>query len=60
MMTIKELKEILERYPDDALITYRHNEYGRMDVDEIDYKEEMLFSGKKIRLFTLEASFEED
>ena len=59
-MIIKELKEILERYPDDALITYRHNEYGRMDVDEIDYREETLLSGKKVKLFTLEASFEED
>ena len=59
-MTIKELKEILERYPDDALITYRHNKYGRMDVDEIDYREETLLSGKKVKLFTLEASFEED
>ena len=59
-MTIKELKKVLDRYPDDAIITYRHNEYGRLDVDEIDYREETLLSGKKIKIFTLEASFEED
>jgi hypothetical protein len=59
-MTIKELKEILTVYPDDAVVMYYHNKYGRVDIDEIDYKEEELLSENKIKTLTLEASFEED
>jgi len=59
-MTVKELKEILNKYSEDAVVMYRHNKYGRIDVDEIDYKEENLLSGETIKTFTLEASFEED
>jgi len=58
-MTIKELKEILEVYPEDSIVMYRHNKFGRIDIDEIDYKEEELLSGEKIKTLTLEASFEE-
>ena len=60
IMTIKELKEIIEKYPEDSIVMYRHNKYGRIDVDEIDYKEEELLSGEKIKTFTLEGSFEEE
>ena len=49
-MTIKELKEILDRYPEDAVVMYRHNEYGRVDIDEINFKEETLLSGKKVKI----------
>ena len=58
-MTIKELKEILEVYPEDSIVMYRHNKFGRIDIDEIDYKEEELISGEKVKTLTLEASFEE-
>lgn len=59
-MTVKELKEILERVPEDAIVTYRHNEHGRIDVDKIDYRTETLLSGKKINILTLEARFTEE
>lgn len=58
-MTIKELKETLEVYPEDSIVMYRHNKFGRIDIDEIDYKEEELISGEKVKTLTLEASFEE-
>ena len=58
-MTIKELKEILDVYPEEAIVMYRHNKFGRIDIDEIDYKEEHLLSGETVKTLTLEASFEE-
>lgn len=58
-MTIKELKEILDMYPEESIVMYRHNKFGRIDIDEIDYKEEELLSGEKVKTLTLEASFEE-
>ena len=58
-MTIKELKEILNKHPEESIVMYRHNKFGRVDIDEIDYKEEELLSGEKIKTLTLEASFEE-
>ena len=58
-MTVKELKEILNMHPEEATVMYRHNKFGRIDIDEIDYKEEELLSGKKVKTLTLEASFEE-
>lgn len=59
MMTIKELKEMLDKYPEDAIVMYRHNKYGRIDIDKIDYKEENTAS-KHFKSLILEASFEED
>ena len=59
-MTIKRLREILETYPGDGIVMYRHNKYGRIDVDTFDYSEETLVSGEKIKCFTLEADFEEE
>ena len=59
-MTVKELKEILDRCPDDCVVMYRHNKYGRVDIDEIACTEEELPSGNKVKCLTLEASFEED
>ena len=59
-MTIKELKDVLGNYPEDAIVMYWHNKYGRVDVDSINYTEEDLLSGKKLKCLTLEASFEED
>ena len=59
-MTVKELKEILDKYPDDCVVMYRHNKHGRIDINYIDYKEEYLLSGDKIQTITLEASSEEN
>ena len=58
-MTVKELKEILEKYPEDCLVMYRHNLYGRIDIDEIDYKEETLLTGVKFKALVLEGNFME-
>ena len=46
-------------YPEESIVMYRHNKFGRIDIDEIDYKEEELLSGEKVKTLTLEASFEE-
>ena len=59
-MTVKELKEILERVPEDAIVTYRHNKQGRIDVDKVDYRTETLLSGTDVNIFTLEAKFSEE
>lgn len=59
-MTVKELIDILLKYPEDTTVVYRHNKYGRIDIDYADFTEEVLLSGEKIKLLTLEASFEED
>ena len=59
-MTVKELKELLSNYPENSIVMYRHNKYGRIDIDTINYKEEILLTGNCIKTVTLEASFEED
>ena len=59
-MLVKELKEILNNYSDDCIVMYRHNKHGRIDIDNIDYKEEHLLSGEVIKTLTLEANFKED
>lgn len=59
-MTIKELKELLSNYPENSIVMYRHNKYGRIDIDTVNYKEEVLLTGNCIKTVTLEASFEED
>jgi len=59
-MTLRELKDILLKYPEDAIVAYRHNKYGRVDIDFVDFTEETMLSGEKIHMITFEASFEED
>ena len=59
-MTVKELIDKLIKVPEDAIVMYRHNKYGRVDIDSIDYQQEMLLSGHIILILTLEAKFEED
>lgn len=59
-MTIRELKEALQSLPEDSIVTYRHNKYGRIDIDAISFEEEKTLTGNTIKLITLEASFEED
>lgn len=58
-MTIKDLKEILDKYPEDTVLLYRHNQYGKVEIDEIDFSEEKLLSGEVLKTLTFEASFEE-
>lgn len=57
-MTVGELKKILSDYPDSAIIMYRHNKSGRIDVNEAVYKEEKLLSGKMIKSLTLEGKYD--
>lgn len=59
-MTNKELQDILSKYPDECIVMYRHNKYGRIDIDCVDLTEEAMMSGNKKYLITLEANFEED
>lgn len=59
-MTGKDLKDILDKYPEDTVILYRHNQYGRMEIDDANFTEEKLASEKKIYFLTLEATFEEN
>lgn len=58
-MTVKELIEKLKKQPDDAIVMYRHNKYGRIDVDVISYSEEELLFGRKIKTVTLEGESKE-
>jgi len=53
-MTVKDLIKKLKTLPDDAVVTYRHNKYGRIDVEDITYTEEELLFGKKMIFVTLE------
>ena len=57
-MTVKELISILKKQPDDAVVMYRHNEHGRINVDEVFYAEEKLLFGQKIKTVTLEGKKE--
>lgn len=59
-MTVKELINILKQKPLDAIVMYRHNKYGRIDIDNIVYTEEQLLFGNKIKTITLEGKTEED
>ena len=53
-MTVKELINKLQYLPDNAIVTYRHNQYGRIDVTTMDYQDEVLLSGQHIAIVTLE------
>lgn len=59
-MTVKELIEKLKKQPDDAIVMYRHNKYGRIDIDTISYSEEELLFGRKIKTITLEGESKEN
>ena len=59
-MTIKDLKSILDEYPEDSIVMYRHNKYGRVDIDKVTYNEEELLTGSVIKTLTLEATFKEN
>ena len=57
-MTVKELIDELKEQPKDAIVMYRHNQHGRIDVEEISYSEEQLLFGAKIKTVTLEGKRE--
>jgi len=59
-MTVKELINELKKQPGDAIVMYRHNKHGRIDIDEILYSEEELLFGKKIKTVTFAGKTEED
>ena len=59
-MTVKELIDALKKEPADAIVTYRHNEYGRIDIDTIVHTEEELLFGRKIHMITLEGKSKEN
>lgn len=59
-MTVKELIEVLKKQPKDATVMYRHNKYGRIDIDKITYSEEKLLFGQKIGTVTLEGETKEN
>jgi len=59
-MTVKELIEALKKEPSDALVMYRHNKYGRIDIDTIVHTEEELLFGHKIHTVTLEGKAEDN
>lgn len=60
MMTVKELINELKKQPGDAIVAYRHNKYGRIDIDQIIYSEENLLFGEKIKMITLEGQAKEN
>ena len=59
-MTVKEFIEALKQQPKDAIVMYRHNQYGRIDIDMITYSEETLLFGHKIKMVTLEGEVKEN
>ena len=58
-MNVGELVAILTQYPEDAIVMYRHNKYGRIDIDTVIYAEEEM-NDKVIHTLTLEGKAEED
>jgi len=59
-MIVKELIEELKKLPADAYVMYRHNKYGRIDIDTIIHTEEELLFGRKIHTVTFEGKTKEN
>ena len=59
-MTVDDLVQKLINMPQDVIITYRHNQYGRIDVDTVEFEQELMYSGGYIRIVTLSGKAEED
>ena len=59
-MTVKKLIEELKQYPDDAVVMYRHNKYGRIDIQAANYSEEEMLFGYKLKTVTLEGESKEN
>ena len=56
-MTIKELKEILETYPDDLLVVTQSNTYEYRAIQKFDFTELNLFSREGENPYILFPSF---
>lgn len=59
-MTIEELINELSKLPQESIVMYRHNKYGRIDIDTVDFDQELLYSGGYIRTVTLSGRYEEE
>lgn len=59
-MTVEELIDRLRNLPQEAIVMYRHNKHGRVDIDTIECQEELLLSGRQITTVTLSGLYEED
>ena len=59
-MTVKELIVILNKQPEDAVVMYRHNKYGRIDIDKVVYTEDEMLFGYKLKTVTLEGEAKEN
>ena len=44
-MTVKELKEKLNEYPDDAIVSYYHNVYASIFIEEVYLHEDTTLTG---------------
>ena len=59
-MTVEELINKLSKLPQDSIVMYKHNKYGRIDIDAVDFQQELMYSGGYIRTVTLSGRYEED
>lgn len=59
-MTVKELINLLKKLPQDATVTYRHNQHGRIDVDEVYASTEKMLFGQIKNFVTFKGKSEED
>ena len=59
-MTVEELINQLMKLPQESIVMYENNKYGRVDIDTIDFNQELLLSGGYIRTVTLSGKYEED
>ena len=59
-MTVEELIKKLMELPQESIVMYRHNKYGRIDIDTVNFEEELMLSGGYIRTVTLSGKFKED
>lgn len=59
-MTVKELINELKKMPKDATVMYRHNKYGRIDIETVTYSEDRLLFGCKLKTVTIEGNTKEN
>ena len=59
-MTVEELIQELSKLPQESIVMYRHNKYGRIDIDTVDFEQELKYSGGYMRTVTLSGKYEED
>lgn len=59
-MTVEELISELMKLPQESIVMYRHNKYGRIDIDTVEFEQELMCSGSYIKTVTLSGKYEED